>query len=101
MADNGGLRIAFGAYKEKIKDNLSLRLPSLHAYTDDQLFFISTAQTWCSIETTESRVEELLNSHPPAEFRVSGMLSNFEQFSRSFSCKKNSNMNPLKKCRVW
>ena len=24
------------AYKEKIKDNLSLRLPSLHAYTDDR-----------------------------------------------------------------
>jgi len=102
IADNGGLRLAYQAFKNqqsKLKEEKNL--PGLD-FTADQLFFISAAQTWCSVVRKKSLINQILtNEHTPAKYRVHGMLQNFDMFSKVFTCKDGSKMNPNKKCRVW
>ena len=67
IADNGGLTAAFRAYNKWISDHktmmmtnqesefdqTSLPLPGLHQYSQNQLFFLSFSQVWCSSATPE------------------------------------------------
>jgi neprilysin len=49
IADNGGIKEAYLAYKKFVKQNgAEQKLPGLK-YTANQLFWISAAQTWCSV----------------------------------------------------
>jgi predicted metalloendopeptidase len=44
MADNGGMRQAFLAYKKYVENNgPDLRLPGLHQFSPEQLFFLGFA----------------------------------------------------------
>jgi len=102
IADNGGLRLAYQAFKkQQSKLKVEKKLPALD-FNGDQLFFISAAQTWCSVEKRKSVISQILtNEHTPARYRVLGMLQNFDVFSKVFTCKTGSKMNPNKKCRIW
>lgn len=103
IADNGGLKIAYRAYlaamqDERQKDPL---LPGLN-YTQQQLFWISAAQTWCSVERPEYRKMMIATDpHTLNKYRVIGTLSNSEEFSKDFKCSIGSPMNPVDKCEVW
>ncbi|MPD01410.1 Neprilysin [Portunus trituberculatus] len=58
-------------------------------------------QVWCSSITKEAaHLEILKDSHVPGEFRVFGSLTNSEDFGEIFNCKKDSKMNPTKKCQI-
>ncbi|XP_011705369.1 PREDICTED: neprilysin-like, partial [Wasmannia auropunctata] len=95
IADNGGTREAYYAYKEWIKRNkLEQRLPGL-PYSPEQMFWISAANLFCY------KARPKAYSHSPTEFRIRGPLSNMEEFSRDFNCPVGSRMNPMKKCTVW
>lgn len=49
IADNGGIKESYRAYKKWISENgVEKRLPGLE-YTPEQLFWVSAAQTWCSV----------------------------------------------------
>ncbi|CAF3953250.1 unnamed protein product, partial [Rotaria sp. Silwood1] len=50
IADNGGLREAFFAYRKWTANNKNVDkiLPGLQKYTPEQLFFINFANSWCS-----------------------------------------------------
>lgn len=99
IADNGGFKIANLAYKKLIdKEKL---LPSVDL-TPQQLFWVSAAQTACSV-TIKSSQEQALKvfSHSPNRFRINGPLSNLKEFSDDFQCPEGSLMNPVKKCVVW
>ncbi|KAH8041678.1 hypothetical protein HPB51_017480 [Rhipicephalus microplus] len=79
----------------------SLPLPGVNL-THKQLFYVGFAQVWCSTETPEAiHLQILSDPHSPARFRVTGPVSNSEEFSREFKCRKNSAMNTRKKCEVW
>ncbi|KAK7482533.1 hypothetical protein BaRGS_00026244, partial [Batillaria attramentaria] len=82
IADNGGLKEAFMAYRKAIakRGKEEAKLPVL-PYTPDQLFFIGFSQFWCSNDRD----------------RVMGPLRNSEDFSRAFNCPRGSPMNPEKK----
>ncbi|RWS16297.1 neprilysin-1-like protein, partial [Dinothrombium tinctorium] len=105
IADNGGLRRAFMAYKlYKIMNQgkVSLRLPfQMQKFNDEQLFFISFGNSWCAKTRFSSGEFSEDKKHSSTRWRVIGSLSNFNEFSRVFSCRKNSEMNPSHKCTLW
>lgn len=102
IADNGGLKAAYHAYLDLMKDkNDPEKLPGLEL-NHRQLFFVAFAQVWCSTvtkETTALQIEK--DSHSPAQYRVIGALSNLKEFGQEFKCKLGSKMNPRNKCEVW
>ncbi|RZF35771.1 hypothetical protein LSTR_LSTR012069 [Laodelphax striatellus] len=103
IADNGGIKEAYYAYKSWEKQfGAEPRLPGLQMYSPHQMFWISTANVWCSKfkdETLKSRIAS--DVHSPTEFRVIGPFSNLKEFSQDFGCPTGSKMNPQHKCSVW
>ncbi|PIO69302.1 peptidase family M13 [Teladorsagia circumcincta] len=104
IADNGGMRLAYEAYKMRRsrESNLTKVLPGLAEWTAEQLFFIAYANVWCEVVKTSS-VNYLMDTdvHPLGMFRVNVPLQNFPPFSEAFNCPIGSPMNPYEKCRVW
>lgn len=103
IADNGGIREAFLAYKKRLASKgMEPSLPGLHGFTLDQLFFIGYARGWCETKTIQSLVNQLLvDVHPPAMVRVLATLRNTEDFQNAFQCKDTDNMVAKPRCRVW
>ncbi|XP_063707260.1 endothelin-converting enzyme homolog isoform X2 [Culicoides brevitarsis] len=103
IADNGGLKAAFHAFKstKRTDSRDTLLLPGVNL-THNQLFFVAFAQVWCTsatVETTNLQIEK--DPHSPPEFRVIGSLSNFEEFAMEFNCARGSRMYPIDRCEVW
>jgi putative endopeptidase len=102
IADLGGIKQAFVAYKKWAKEHPETDKPVLEGMTNDQLFFVGFGQTWCSLQTPE--VERMLvttdpHSHP--KYRVTGPLSNFPSFSSAFQCAEGTPMKRKDACEVW
>lgn len=103
IADNGGLYQSIEAYKTWVKNyGVEKSLPGLQNYTNEQLFFVSFANIWCSKERKEYVKKTILSDeHSPAQFRVNGVVSNSPDFAAIFNCPKGSKMNPEKRCKIW
>ncbi|CAG2110879.1 unnamed protein product, partial [Medioppia subpectinata] len=99
IADNGGIKLAFKAYRAFVKERgPELPLPAL-PYTTDQLLWISYGVHYCAKHNTESLRNLILNdSHTPKQYRINGALSNSDDFSRVFNCPFGTPMNPMAKC---
>ncbi len=100
IADIGGIKLAFRAYQamraaapeEEIADG----------YTEDQQFFLSVGQAWCTKAREEIvRLHARVDPHSPPKFRVNGALSDLPEFARAFSCAPASPMSPANACVVW
>ncbi|CAK9806311.1 Nep1 [Anthophora plagiata] len=102
IADNGGLKQSFRAYKKWVsKHGEEPLLPGVNL-THDQLFFLNYAQIWCGSMRPEDALTKIRSSvHSPGRIRVLGPLSNSEDFARAYNCPPGSPMNPVKKCSVW
>uniref|UniRef100_A0A915DMP7 Uncharacterized protein n=1 Tax=Ditylenchus dipsaci TaxID=166011 RepID=A0A915DMP7_9BILA len=102
IADNGGLKQAYRAYKKYEKFHpIPQQLPGVNL-TQDQLFFLNYAQIWCGIMNDKEAIRKLRTSeHSPGPIRVKGPLSNSHDFASAYNCPVGSSMNPVKKCRVW
>lgn len=102
IADNGGLKEAFMAYRRYEQENGPEDLmPGLNL-THHQMFFIKFAQNWCQNMTPQSMMNAIKTwRHPLSRFRVIGTLSNLNEFSTAFNCPANTTMNPANKCKVW
>lgn len=103
IADTTGIKLAYRAYKAAVKKMMipDPTLPGL-PFTPEQLFWLTSAQTWCSNERIEvKKVLILTDNHALSQFRVLGTLSNSEDFARDFKCRLGSQMNPIGKCQVW
>jgi endothelin-converting enzyme/putative endopeptidase len=101
IADNGGLKQAFEAYKlwRQRSATPDKEVPGL---TPDQLFYVAFAQGWCTLATPESdRVRVTTDSHSLPRFRVLGPVVNNAQFAEAFRCAPRTPMNPVAKCVVW
>lgn len=102
IADNGGIRQAYQAYKDYVKQHgEEPPLPGIDL-SHDQLFFLNFAQVWCGTHRPEQAVNSIkVNVHSPGKFRVLGSLQNFPEFAKAFNCNKSSYMAPDNICRVW
>jgi putative endopeptidase len=99
IADNGGVKLAFYAYRA-----LTQGTPEgiADGFNEDQQFFISTAQIWCSKQRDEyARMAAQIDPHSPPRWRVNGSLQNQKEFAEAFACKPGTKMNPTNKCVVW
>ncbi|KAF7995460.1 hypothetical protein HCN44_006567 [Aphidius gifuensis] len=104
FADNGGVKIAYLAYNDWLIKNYNLeqKLSGFLNFTSRQMFWISYGSTWCEKSRTEFLIHSInIGAHCPHEFRVSGPLSNLDEFSKDFKCPVGSKMNPKTKCTVW
>lgn len=103
IADNGGIKEAYRAYQSWTqRHGEEKKLPGLHSYNSNQMFWISAANIWCSKyrdKALEKRIKT--GAHSPGMFRVKGPFSNSKEFAKDFNCPLGSNMNPVKKCEVW
>lgn len=102
IADNGGVKEAYYAYKNWVQRNGAEGLLPGLKYNQQQLFWISFAQMWCSV--SREKINAILittDDHPPNEFRVTGAIQNMAEFSNDFNCPQNAEMNKAKKCTVW
>lgn len=102
IADMAALRTAYTAYQnwkhERLRDE---KLPGLQ-FSDEQLFFLTTAHLWCFKQTDQHLSIQLRTDyHSPLPYRVNVVMQNIEHFADTWQCKKGSTMNPERRCRVW
>ena len=100
IADNGGLKIAHAAYV--LAKQGKAPTPNLGTYNDEQQFFLSAAQGWCS-KTTDAAVRRQVSGdpHSPAKFRIIGSFTNNLDFAKAFSCSDGTYMAPKNRCLIW
>lgn len=100
------MKVAYYSYAAWVQRNGPERvLPELD-YSQQQLFWISYAQMWCSSSRNYIiRNQIITDDHSPNEFRVNGAISNMPEssFSNDFHCNINTKMNAPshQKCTVW
>lgn len=100
IADMGGLKLAFHAYREMRKDAKETVVAD--GFSEDQQFFLANGQTWCAkLREEAERLMVQTNAHSPPRFRVNGPLMNMPEFAEAFSCAQGTPMKPEKKCSVW
>ncbi len=100
IADNGGVKFAFEAYRSMRKDAPERLVAD--GFNEDQQFFLAVAQAWCTNSTEEiQRMRAATDPHSPPRFRVNGALSNQPEFWKAFSCEPGSTMRPRNACAVW
>jgi putative endopeptidase len=100
IADLGGVKMAFQAYRALRKDAAKTYVAD--GFSEDQQFFLAVGQAWCGGERpaeTERRLT--VDPHAPAKFRVYGALRNLPAFAEAFRCVAGTPMRPARPCSVW
>jgi predicted metalloendopeptidase len=98
-ADNGGIRLAFMALMNLLNGK---DLAPIDGFTTAQQYFIAYGQIWCENMTEEyERLLTQVDQHSPSPDRVNGVLRNFPEFGKAFSCKAGQPMMAAPACRVW
>ncbi|XP_066593232.1 neprilysin-like [Prorops nasuta] len=99
--DMHNLYKAFESWR-KNKETPDAKIPGLEDYTEDQMFFLSKATTWCENIRPSYVVKQIkTDEHITGRIRVLGGLSNSEEFAKAFSCPVGSKMNPEEKCNIF
>jgi putative endopeptidase len=100
IADMGGVKMAFKAYRSLRKDATKVYVAD--GFSEDQQFFIAVGQAWCSKDRPAETQRRLISDvHAPPKFRVYGSLRNLPEFAEAFSCAAGTPMRPAKTCSVW
>ncbi len=82
IADHGGIKVAFQAYKNATKD---APLADIDGFTPDQRFFIAYANLWAaSIRDEQIRVATKTDPHALGEWRVNGALPQIDAWYEAF-----------------
>ncbi|MCK6550147.1 M13 family metallopeptidase [Myxococcota bacterium] len=99
IGDNGGLQVAFEAYKIGHAD-----AAVIDGYTGDQRFFHGWAQVWRSLYREQRmRNQVMTGPHSPPEFRVNGVVRNMDAWYEAFGVKEGDKLYlaPDKRVKIW
>ncbi len=82
IADHGGLKIAYTAFKNATKDH---PLPTVDGFTPEQRFFLAYAGVWAQ-NITEEEIRQLttIDPHALGEWRVNGALPQIDAWYDAF-----------------
>ncbi len=98
IADHGGLKIAFQAFKNATMDN---PLPTKNGLTPEQRFFLAYAGVWAQNITEEKmRQYTISDPHSLGEWRVNGALPHIDAWYEAFGITENDPMFVPKEERV-
>lgn len=107
IADNGGLKTAFVAFKNTgtgRRKHKETRLQGLEELSEDKLFFIANGMVWCGLVRPEL-LKDLIqyDGHSPLQYRVNIPMKNNPHFAKVFNCPPGSPMNPRRNetCSLW
>ena len=99
IADLGGLVLAYAAWKSQIAGQT---LEPRDGLAPEQRFFVGYSQWGCENDRPDNlRVSAKTDPHSPAKYRVNGLMVNFPEWQKAFSCKAGQPMVSAKPCRVW
>ncbi|MHA4809526.1 M13 family metallopeptidase [Flavitalea flava] len=100
-ADNGGIAIAYDAFKMTQEGQDSTKIDG---FTPDQRFFLSIARIW-RVKTRDAFLRMYVNTNPhsPAMWRVNGPLMSFAPFYKAFNLQPgDKNYKPEdERIKVW
>ncbi|KAL6734494.1 hypothetical protein Aduo_005029 [Ancylostoma duodenale] len=103
IADNGGVKQAFRAYKNYLKKHgEEKRIRGLEQFNNEQMFFLGYASICCGHVTKDAAIRRILvDPHSPMRYRVNQVLANQPEFAAAFQCKVGTPMNPTERCALW
>ncbi|XP_014663367.1 PREDICTED: endothelin-converting enzyme 2-like [Priapulus caudatus] len=94
-----GVRITYKTFTDYPEIGDLYRLPGINL-SNDQVVFLSYAQTMCSHRDPHDLYFSLFRGAMPDAMFVDNVLMQVSEFSRAFNCPVGSTMNPKNKCRV-
>ncbi|MBO7417496.1 MAG: M13 family metallopeptidase [Bacteroidaceae bacterium] len=101
IADHGGLKIAYQAFKNATKDN---PLPVKDGFTPEQRFYIAFATVWGqNITEAEIRNRTRTDPHALGKWRVNGTMPQLDTWYEAFNITEKDPMYiaPEKRVNVW
>lgn len=104
IGDLGGLSIAWSAYQKLVEADYNGNAPVIDGYTGNQRFFLGYAQLWRGLSTDGFlRNQVLTNPHSPNEYRVNGVLRNFNPWYETFDVTPRHRMYlpPEQRVSIW
>ncbi|MBK6424825.1 MAG: M13 family metallopeptidase [Blastocatellia bacterium] len=102
IADIGGLKIAYAAYKRSLKGKPEPK--PIDGYTHEQRFFLGYARVWAAQARPEfEQLQVNTNVHALPRFRLVGTLANMPEFHAAFGCKDGDKMvrGNANRCVIW
>ncbi|XP_074652410.1 endothelin-converting enzyme 1-like isoform X2 [Tubulanus polymorphus] len=101
IAETGGIKNAYYAYKQWIKENGKELLTPAINLTNEQAFFVAYAQTNCYVRTALYKLRLAQRNIVPEEIRTNGAMAHIEEFQKAFNCPPKSKMSAYPKCNVF
>ena len=110
IGDLGGLSLAYRAYQISLDANgdgtvsADEQAPEIDGYTGDQRFFMAWAQVWRAKYRDEAKRNQLLTDpHSPPEYRVNGIVRNFDEWYEAFDVAETDELYlpPEQRIRIW
>lgn len=101
IADHGGLKVSYQAFKEATKD---APLPVKDGFTPEQRFYLAYANVWASNTRDEMiRMLTRMDVHSLAKWRVDGALPQIQEWYDAFGITENDTLYiaPEKRISIW
>ena len=101
IGDNGGLSIAFEAYRISLR---AKRPPVLDGFSGEQRFFLSWAQTYReNIREAQLRADLAADPHSPSDLRVNGVVRNMDEWYAAFRVMPGDTLylDPKARAHIW
>lgn len=101
IGDVGGVSLAYRAYRMSLNGE---EAPVIDGYTGDQRFFLAWAQVWQQKYREDALIQQLTSGpHSPAEFRVNGVVRNFDAWYEAFDVQPEDDLYlpPEARVTIW